>query len=98
VSELAAIGRPSILVPLPGSLDQDQKANAEVLSNVGGAWIMDQRGLRPNPIADLIEDLFSNPDKLTAAADAAREQGRPDAAERLADLVEGLVSETGVVQ
>ncbi len=98
VSELAAIGRPSILVPLPGSLDQDQKANAEVLSNAGGAWIMDQRGLRPNPIADLIEDLFSNPDKLTAAADAARKQGRPDAAEHLADLVEGLVSETGVVQ
>lgn len=98
VSELAAIGRPSILVPLPGSLDQDQKANASVLADAGGAWVMEQRGLRPNPIADVIEDLFSNPDKLIAAAQAARGEGRPDAADRLADLVEGLVSGSGVVQ
>ncbi|MCV6548115.1 MAG: undecaprenyldiphospho-muramoylpentapeptide beta-N-acetylglucosaminyltransferase [Cohaesibacter sp.] len=97
VSELAAIGRPSLLVPLPGSLDQDQKANAQVLADVGGAWIMEQRGLRPNPIADLIEELFSNPDRLIAAAKAAKGQGKPDAAERLADLVEELVAKTGVV-
>jgi UDP-N-acetylglucosamine--N-acetylmuramyl-(pentapeptide) pyrophosphoryl-undecaprenol N-acetylglucosamine transferase len=38
VAELAAIGRPSILVPLPGAIDQDQFANAGVLSQAGGAW------------------------------------------------------------
>lgn len=96
VGELAAIGRPSILVPLPGALDQDQKANASVLVDKGGAWMLEQRGLRPNHVGDLLEDLIANPDKLVAAAEAARGQGRLDAAERLADLVESLANPSGV--
>ncbi len=96
VGELAAIGRPSILVPLPGALDQDQKANASVLVDAGGAWMLEQRGMRPNHIAELLEDFFANPDKLVAAAEAARGQGRLDAAERLADLVEDLANPSGV--
>ena len=98
VGELAAIGRPSILVPLPGALDQDQKANASVLVKAGGAWMLEQRGLRPNDISDLLEDLIANPDKLTAAAEAARKQGKLDAGERLADLVEGLAQNSGVAK
>ncbi|PLW75545.1 undecaprenyldiphospho-muramoylpentapeptide beta-N-acetylglucosaminyltransferase [Cohaesibacter celericrescens] len=98
VSELAAIGRPSILVPLPGALDQDQKANASVLVDAGGAWVLEQRGLRPNDISDLIEDLIANPDKLSAAAEAARGQGKLDAANQLADLVEGLAKNSGVAK
>lgn len=98
VGELAAIGRPSILVPLPGAIDQDQKANASVLAKVGGAWVLEQRGLRPNDISDILEDLIANPDKLIAAAEAARGEGRLDASERLADLVEGLAKPSGAVQ
>ena len=98
VGELAAIGRPSILVPLPGALDQDQKANASVLVKAGGAWMLDQRGLRPNDISDLMEDLFAHPDKLNAAAEAARKEGKLDAADRLADLVEGMADTTGVAK
>nr|WP_321456330.1 undecaprenyldiphospho-muramoylpentapeptide beta-N-acetylglucosaminyltransferase [uncultured Cohaesibacter sp.] len=98
VSEVAAVGRPAILVPLPGTLDQDQHANAKVLEEAGAGWVMLQRGLRPNDVSDLIEDLIANPDKLTAAAEAARGQGKPDAAERLADLVEALASDTGDAQ
>ena len=95
VGEIAAIGRPSILVPLPGALDQDQKANADVLVKAGGAWVLEQRGLRPNDISDIMEDLFANPEKLSAAAAAARAEGKLDAADRLADLVEGLVKPLG---
>ena len=95
VSELAAVGRPAILVPLPGTLDQDQHANAKVLEEAGGAWVLHQRGMRPNDISDLLEDLIANPEKLTAAAKAAQGQGKPDAAERLADLVEQLAGDTG---
>lgn len=98
VGELAAIGRPSILVPLPGAIDQDQKANASVLVDAGGAWVLEQRGLRPNDISDILEDLIANPDKLTAAAEAARGEGRLDAAERLADVVEDLAKPSGAVQ
>lgn len=98
VGELTAIGRPSILVPLPGAIDQDQKANASILAEAGGAWVLDQRGLRPNDISDILEDLIANPEKLTAAAEAARGEGRLDASERLADLVEGLAKPSGAVQ
>ncbi|TLP48441.1 undecaprenyldiphospho-muramoylpentapeptide beta-N-acetylglucosaminyltransferase [Cohaesibacter sp. CAU 1516] len=98
VGELAAIGRPSILVPLPGALDQDQKANASVLVKVGGAWMMEQRGLRPNDISDLLEELFAHPDKLNAAAEAARKEGKLDAADRLADLVASVAETTGVAK
>ncbi|WP_316860115.1 undecaprenyldiphospho-muramoylpentapeptide beta-N-acetylglucosaminyltransferase [uncultured Cohaesibacter sp.] len=95
ISELAAIGRPSILVPLPGTLDQDQHANAMVLEEAGAAWVLQQRGLRPNEISDLLEELIANPDKLSDAAKAARAQGKLDAAERLADLVETMAKTSG---
>ncbi|MEE9375499.1 MAG: undecaprenyldiphospho-muramoylpentapeptide beta-N-acetylglucosaminyltransferase, partial [Rhizobiaceae bacterium] len=47
VSELALIGRPSILVPLPGALDDDQGANAAQLENAGGAVLVRQKELSP---------------------------------------------------
>jgi UDP-N-acetylglucosamine--N-acetylmuramyl-(pentapeptide) pyrophosphoryl-undecaprenol N-acetylglucosamine transferase len=87
VSELAAIGRPSILVPLPGSLDQDQFANAGVLERAGGAIRLHQDDFTPELLAAEITALASSPQKLVAMASAARSQGAPDAADRLADLV-----------
>jgi UDP-N-acetylglucosamine--N-acetylmuramyl-(pentapeptide) pyrophosphoryl-undecaprenol N-acetylglucosamine transferase len=87
VSELAAIGRPSILVPLPGSIDQDQFANAGVLSQVGGALRIAQSDFTPDRLAAEISALATEPAKLAAMALAARNAGRLDAAERLADLV-----------
>jgi UDP-N-acetylglucosamine--N-acetylmuramyl-(pentapeptide) pyrophosphoryl-undecaprenol N-acetylglucosamine transferase len=87
VSELAAIGRPSILVPLPGSIDQDQFANAGVLSQVGGALRIAQSEFTSNRLASEISALAGEPAKLVAMADSARKAGRLDAAERLADLV-----------
>jgi UDP-N-acetylglucosamine--N-acetylmuramyl-(pentapeptide) pyrophosphoryl-undecaprenol N-acetylglucosamine transferase len=87
VAELAAIGRPSILVPLPGALDQDQFANAGVLARAGGAVRLPQAEFTPERLAVEIATLASTPEKLVAIAQAARAQGVPDAAERLADLV-----------
>jgi UDP-N-acetylglucosamine--N-acetylmuramyl-(pentapeptide) pyrophosphoryl-undecaprenol N-acetylglucosamine transferase len=87
VSELAAIGRPSILVPLPGSIDQDQFANAGVLSQTGGALRIAQGEFTPDRLASEISALAAEPAKLAGMAQAARNAGRLDAAERLADLV-----------
>jgi UDP-N-acetylglucosamine--N-acetylmuramyl-(pentapeptide) pyrophosphoryl-undecaprenol N-acetylglucosamine transferase len=87
VAELAAIGRPSILVPLPGSIDQDQFANAGVLSQAGGALRIPQTEFTSDRLAAEISALAAEPDRLTAMATAARSAGRLDAAERLADLV-----------
>jgi UDP-N-acetylglucosamine--N-acetylmuramyl-(pentapeptide) pyrophosphoryl-undecaprenol N-acetylglucosamine transferase len=87
VAELAAIGRPAILVPLPHALDQDQSANAGVLERAGGAMRLRQDDFTPDRLAGEISALASAPQKLVAMAAAARAQGALDAAERLADLV-----------
>ena len=87
VAELAAIGRPSILVPLPGSIDQDQFANAGVLAQAGGRFADPQTEFTPDRLAAEISALAAEPARLAAMAEAARTAGRLDAAERLADLV-----------
>jgi UDP-N-acetylglucosamine--N-acetylmuramyl-(pentapeptide) pyrophosphoryl-undecaprenol N-acetylglucosamine transferase len=87
VAELGAIGRPSILVPLPGSIDQDQFANAGVLLQAGGAIRIAQADFTPDRLAAEISGLAAEPARLTAMAAGARAVGRLDAAERLADLV-----------
>ena len=87
VAELAAIGRPSILVPLPGSIDQDQFANAGVLAQANGAIRIAQADFTPDRLAAEISALAAEPARLAAMAANARSVGRLDAAERLADLV-----------
>jgi UDP-N-acetylglucosamine--N-acetylmuramyl-(pentapeptide) pyrophosphoryl-undecaprenol N-acetylglucosamine transferase len=87
VAELAAIGRPSILVPLPHALDQDQMANARVLRDAGGAILMPQGQFTPQRLAQEIAALAAAPQRLSTMAAAARSVGKLDAAERLADLV-----------
>jgi UDP-N-acetylglucosamine--N-acetylmuramyl-(pentapeptide) pyrophosphoryl-undecaprenol N-acetylglucosamine transferase len=87
VAELAAIGRPSILVPLPGAIDQDQFANAGVLSQADAAVRIAQSEFTPDRLAAEISALAAEPARLTAMATKARNAGRLDAAERLADLV-----------
>ena len=87
VSELAAIGRPSVLVPLPGALDQDQAANAATLEAIGAALVLKQTAFTPDRLAADLVEMCENPAKLTRAADAARSAGIHDAAERLAEVV-----------
>jgi UDP-N-acetylglucosamine--N-acetylmuramyl-(pentapeptide) pyrophosphoryl-undecaprenol N-acetylglucosamine transferase len=87
VAELGAIGRPSILVPLPGSIDQDQFANAGVLAQANGALRIPQVDFTPDRLAAEISAVAAQPARLSAMAAAARTVGRLDAAERLADLV-----------
>lgn len=84
VAELAAIGRPSILVPLPGALDQDQAANAESLAEIGAATVMAQDSFTPERLAGEILARLRDPQGLTRAAAAAKSAGVTDAAERLA--------------
>jgi len=87
IAELAAIGRPAILVPLPHALDQDQFANASELAGAGGAIRLAQTEFTPRRLAAEIAALAAAPARLAAMAAAAKLLGRLDAAERLADLV-----------
>ncbi|WP_112662581.1 undecaprenyldiphospho-muramoylpentapeptide beta-N-acetylglucosaminyltransferase [Microvirga flavescens] len=94
VAELSVIGRPSILVPLPGSLDQDQAANAKSLADIGAAIVLPQVEFTPERLATEIQSLLAEPERLTRAAASAKSAGISDAAERLAEAVLKLASTT----
>ena len=91
VAELAVMGRPSILVPLPHALDNDQLQNARQLAAIGGGWCIEQKDLTSERLAAEIARVMSSPDALASAADKARGAGRADAVLRLADLVEEIM-------
>ena len=74
-------------MPLPGSIDQDQFANAGVLAQAGGALRIPQTEFTSDRLASEISALAAEPAKLTEMASAARTVGRLDAAQRMADLV-----------
>ena len=80
VAELAAIGRPSILVPLPGAIDQDQFANAGVLAQADGGLRIPQAEFTQARLASEISALRRRTRKKIAMAAAARSVGRLDAA------------------
>jgi UDP-N-acetylglucosamine--N-acetylmuramyl-(pentapeptide) pyrophosphoryl-undecaprenol N-acetylglucosamine transferase len=96
LAELAVAGRPAILVPLPGAIDDHQSANARALAGAGGAWIMPQSSFNPESLAERLTGLFADPAALTAAAASARSLGRADAAQRLADAVESRLRQDTV--
>jgi UDP-N-acetylglucosamine--N-acetylmuramyl-(pentapeptide) pyrophosphoryl-undecaprenol N-acetylglucosamine transferase len=91
VAELGVIGRPAILVPLPHSIDNDQLRNAESFASSAAGWVKPQSSLRAPEFAALLTKLRYDPRGLAEAAAGAKRHGRPDAAERLADLVEELI-------
>jgi UDP-N-acetylglucosamine--N-acetylmuramyl-(pentapeptide) pyrophosphoryl-undecaprenol N-acetylglucosamine transferase len=91
VAELAAAGRPSILVPLPGAIDDHQAANARALADARGASVIAQSDFSPATLAAQLTLLLDAPEMLVHAAQAARRIARPDATARLADLVEDLM-------
>jgi UDP-N-acetylglucosamine--N-acetylmuramyl-(pentapeptide) pyrophosphoryl-undecaprenol N-acetylglucosamine transferase len=90
VSELMAIGRPAILIPLPHALDDNQTPNGEILSRANAGWCVAQRDLTPEKLAGMIKLAFSNPDDLARRAANAHALARLDAVSRLADLAENL--------
>ncbi len=90
VAELATIGRPAILVPLPGAIDDHQSANAAALSATGGAWIMPQADATPAALANRLASLLTDPAGLAVAAAAVATVGHAQAAAALADLVESV--------
>jgi len=93
VSEIAATGRPAIFVPLAIAMDDHQTANAHSLMREGAAESVPERGLTPGRLCEHLARLLGDGEALQKRAEAARALGRPDAHDRLADLIES-VSET----
>lgn len=90
IAELTTVGRPAILVPYPSATDDHQTANAREIVRAGGARSIPQTQFTPQELAKQMQKLALDPDALANAARCARDVGRPDAAIKLADLVESF--------
>ncbi len=88
VAELAAAGVPAVLVPLPGAPNDHQTANGMALVRAGAAVLVPDAEFTPGRLAAELEPLLADPDRLSAMGDAGRRIAHPDAADRVADLVE----------
>ena len=88
VCELATAGRPAILIPLKVALDDDQGQNARFLVDAGAAVVLREDDLNVDSLSTLLLTLLTDPERLTRMAAGARSVARPDAADRLADVVE----------
>jgi undecaprenyldiphospho-muramoylpentapeptide beta-N-acetylglucosaminyltransferase len=87
VFELAAVGVASILVPLPIATEDHQTANAQALAQEGAAVVVADRDLTAERLVREVDALLAAPGRLAEMAAAARRVGRPDAADRVADLL-----------
>ena len=90
VSELALIGRPAILVPLPHALDDNQTPNADALANAGGGWRVRQAELTPQRLAVMLAAILAAPEDLAKHAAAAHSIAKLDGTARFADAVEKI--------
>ena len=91
VAELAAAGRPAILVPYPHATDDHQAANARAFAAAGAGWLVPQSGLSPPTLTSLLTERLADGAGLARAAAQARSFAPDDAAERLARIVFALV-------
>lgn len=85
VSELAIAGVPAVLVPLPHAADDHQTANARYLSDVGAAVLLPQTELSAERLAETLQELGEDRERLRDMARAARGRARPEAAETVAE-------------
>lgn len=91
VSEIAAMGKPSLLVPLAIAMDDHQTVNASALKSLGAADILPESEFTPETVKTTLEARLNDSHWLETAAAAARSSGRPDAAAALADLVRSVL-------
>jgi len=87
LAELAALGRPALLVPLPSATDDHQRKNARVLAAGGAADVLDQNALSGATLVDAVEKLLADRPRLQAMSAAMRGFARPDAAKRIVDRI-----------
>ncbi|MEP4147312.1 MAG: undecaprenyldiphospho-muramoylpentapeptide beta-N-acetylglucosaminyltransferase [Halioglobus sp.] len=91
VSELAVMGRPAVLVPLPHAIDDHQTANAHSLADRGGAILLRQSEMTEDALIIALRAYMEYPGRLCTMAEAARKAATPEAAQQVADEVEALI-------
>jgi UDP-N-acetylglucosamine--N-acetylmuramyl-(pentapeptide) pyrophosphoryl-undecaprenol N-acetylglucosamine transferase len=93
VAELAAAGKPALLVPFAAAADDHQTRNAEEMVQAGAAVMLTENQMQsPGTLLDALTGLMMAPEKLAAMSAAARTQAKPDAAERIANRLADLAN------
>ena len=92
VAELAASGKPSLLVPFPQAADDHQRKNAEVLVEGGAARMLLEQDMSAARLQETITSLLGDREKLNEMAARARNFAHPQAAARIAEMVAALAS------
>ncbi len=92
LSEIAAAGRPSILIPLPTAADDHQRRNAEVFASRRAAIMIEQEILKGNQLGLAVQLLLKNRSRLEEMGQAATALAQPEAAARIAELIQKLAS------
>ena len=87
VADLAVLGVPAILVPLPGAAEDHQRANARAVVDDGAAVLLEDRDLSADRLAEALDGLLDDPDRRSELAAAQRRRSRPDAGEAIAELL-----------
>jgi UDP-N-acetylglucosamine--N-acetylmuramyl-(pentapeptide) pyrophosphoryl-undecaprenol N-acetylglucosamine transferase len=90
VAELAAAGKPALLVPLPTAADDHQRKNAELVVKGGAAEMLLQAELTPEILLERLAGLLTNGERLRTMSIAARAMGKPGALERIGEMVAGV--------
>lgn len=91
IAEITALGIPSILIPSPNVTNDHQTKNAMSLVNVGAASLLLDNTLDGEKLVAGIDDLMLNEDKLIEMAKASKNEGIPNAGERLSEMVLALI-------
>lgn len=88
IFELAAMGKPALLVPYPYAANDHQRLNAEAMLKAGGAWIVPDPYCDGQRIAATVQAALEKPDLLRRMGEQAQGLARPDAADRIVSLLE----------
>jgi UDP-N-acetylglucosamine--N-acetylmuramyl-(pentapeptide) pyrophosphoryl-undecaprenol N-acetylglucosamine transferase len=87
VTELMVIGRPAILIPYPHAMDDHQTANARVMADAGGAWLLPEAEAKPEKLAELLAEALHSPHRLADMAKQAHQPEQAESAQNIAKLI-----------
>jgi UDP-N-acetylglucosamine--N-acetylmuramyl-(pentapeptide) pyrophosphoryl-undecaprenol N-acetylglucosamine transferase len=95
LAELAIMGRPAVLIPLPTATDDHQTLNALEFQRAGAAVVVPQYGTTPSQLADVVQKLLDDPPRLAKMAEAMRGLAKPNATREIVEELRALVDKRG---
>ncbi len=91
LAELAAAGRPSVLVPFPGAADDHQRVNAEAFAARGAAEVIEQHEAMSSMLLERLSALLLDPEGCAVMGEKARTLSHADATTQIAGLCVSLI-------